>query len=139
MVKKIKRRRLAGKKIPAEALTLPEHERHEYPVFSFMHVSETHCLLSKWHGDELIQLIQAFKTMEQLKWTNISSNNGLRFKPIDKYSKPLPPNVSQDVTVCEFRVCDIKRVFGYRVGNVFRILWFDRGHEVCPWNKVKRA
>lgn len=139
MGKKIKNQPLAGKKIPVKALTLPDQERNDYPVFSFIHVSEQHCLLSEWQGEELLQLIRALKTMEQLRWTNVGSHGGLRFKPIDNYAKPLPFNVSPEVTVCEFRVCEVKRVFGYRVGNVFRILWFDREHEVCPWHKVRRV
>lgn len=122
MAKKIRNKPLTGSKIPIEALTLPYQERNEYPVFSFMHVSDQHCLLSDWSGDELIQLIQTFKIMEQLKWPNLKSHRGLNFKPIDKYSKPLPQDVSPDVTVCEIKVCEVKRVFGYRVGNVFRIL-----------------
>ena len=127
------------RRISSKVLEAPEEPRSDYPVFSFMHVADKHCLLSKWRGKELDELIEALKTMEQLTWDRIGTHNGLRFTPISNPAKPLPERVSPDETIYEIRVCSVKRVFGYRTGNVFRILWFDREHEVCPWHKVKRS
>ena len=118
--------------------TIPDESRHEYPVFSFLHVCERHCLLSEWQGQELIELVNAFKKMESVKWNQLFDHPGLNYEKIHKYSKPPPPQVSPDVTVYGFRVSEKKRVFGYRAGNVFRILWFDRNHEVTPYHKQRR-
>lgn len=126
-------------KIPAKALeAAPEHPRQNYPVFSFIHVSDKHCPLSNWRGKELNELIVTLQTMEQLTWDNMKAHKGLNIKPITKFAKPLPQRVSPDETIFEVKVCEVKRIFGYRTGNVFRVLWFDREHEVCPWRKVKR-
>lgn len=122
-------------------MTVETRSRDEYPVFSFRHVSENHCLLSEWKKDELSELLGAFRTMESLTWNQILGHSGLRFKKIDvtSCSKPLPSNVSDDIPLCEIRVCQKKRIFGYRVNNVFTVIWFDRSHEICPEGKVKKA
>lgn len=127
-------------KIPDSALCIKKIKEIGHPVFSFAHVCDKHFLISSWQKDELIELINTFKIMEELPWSRIHNHSGLRFKKIDKKSltKPLPDKVSPEVTVFEVRVCKVKRVFGYRMDDVFRILWFDRGHQVLPENKVRR-
>ncbi|KLU61103.1 hypothetical protein CEB3_c26730 [Peptococcaceae bacterium CEB3] len=82
-----------------DAFIHAEEPPSQYPVFSFVHVSGQHCLLSQWHGKELDQLITALQTMEQLPWDKIGTHNGLRFKPISNPSKPLPGKVSLDETI----------------------------------------
>lgn len=138
MKKKIPNQRPKGK-IPDKAIIVTQPEREDYPVFSFLHSSDQHCLLSDWRGDELSELIKAFKTMEALPWNQLQRHHGLGFKVVDSFSRPLPQAISPDETIFEVRVCQRKRVFGYRAGNVFRIIWFDRNHEICPEGKHRRA
>lgn len=121
---------IAGK-IPAKATELFNDIQEGHPVFSFRYACNNNCLLSDWHGKELDELIDTFKTMESMTWNDLLKHKGLRYKAIDKYTKQLPVNVSPDVTLCEIRVCQKKRIFGFRAGNIFRIIWFDRKHEVC--------
>lgn len=138
--KKINSPTIHSGKIPEKALIKPQQTPStEYPTFSFLHVCDNHCRLSAWQGQELIDLVNTFKKMESLTWVEIARHSGLRFKKIEGYTKPLPPDVSPEVTVYEVRVCEVKRLFGYRINNIFRVLWFDREHEVCPFNKQKRA
>jgi len=130
------------RKILPEAFIVPDEPRIEYPVFSFIHVSTQHCLLSEWKSNELIELLTALKHMESITWNQLPNHKGLDFTKIDtnRLSKPLPSNVSPEVSVYEISVCPKKRIFGYRIyGNIFRILWFDREHEVVPFRKVRRA
>ncbi len=110
------------------------------PVFSFRHVCENHCLLSAWQAGELTELLGTFKLMESLTWNQLVTNRhkGLDFRKEDNYTKSLPPPVSPEVDVCRVKVCEKKRLWGYRAGQVFRILWFDRLHEVVPYHKQKR-
>ena len=127
-------------KINPKAFTIEaEESKAGYPVFSFAHVCHNHCLLSEWKGKELIELLSTFKTMESVPWHEIRRHKGLNYKPIDGYSKPLPDFVSPDVTLHEVKVCKRKRFFGYRAGDVFRVIWFDREHEVCPYKKQRRV
>lgn len=114
---------------------------NEYPVFSFRHVCDNHCFLSEWQKDELLELLETFKKMESLTWNELVTNRhgGLDYRKETGLSKPLPAKVSPDVDVCRVKVCEVKRLWGYRVGNVFRVLWFDREHEIVPWHKVKRV
>lgn len=124
--------------IPATAtqITAP---KVKHPVFSFRHTSSNHCLLSDWQGTELLELIDTFKKMESLTWNEVLTHKGLQYKVIDKHSRALPPEVSKDVSICEIRICQRKRVFGYRIDDVFRVIWFDRNHEICPEGKQRRA
>lgn len=122
-----------------EAAVIAQPQKDNIPVFSFKYVSENHCLLSDWHGNELIELIEAFKIMESLSWNQVLTHSGLRYKKIDKLARPLPRTVSPDVAICEFRICQKKRVLGYRMGNIFRVIWFDRNHEICPIGKNRKA
>jgi hypothetical protein len=117
-----------------------ENAGKENPVFSFLHVCDNHCLLSAWQGQELLELISTFKTMESLTWNDLvlKRHRGLDYRKEEEYTKPLPPVVSQDVDVCRVKVDgNKKRLWGYRTNNVFRILWFDREHEVIPYHKQK--
>lgn len=131
---KIPKPQRAASKIPNSVTDIKEKTKSGYPVLSFKHVSDNHCLLSDWECAELKELIGAFKMLEEVPWTKLHSS-GLRLKSIDSFSKPLPPCVSPDETIYEIRVCIRKRVFGYRTGDIFRIIWFDRSHEICPEGK----
>ncbi|WP_338835892.1 MAG6450 family protein [Neomoorella thermoacetica] len=126
-------------KIPKKALELRQssYEEDGRPTFSFLHASDNDCLLCEWQKDELQQLVATFKKMEVLTWKEIWQHPGLDLHLVEP-SKPLPPGVSPDVTVYSINVDEKKRIYGYRAGNVFRLLWFDRNHEVCPYHKVKR-
>lgn len=126
-------------KIPSSALIVKDEHKSEYPVFSFIHSSDNHCLLCEWGKHELKELIRAFKMMEELKWTHLPTSP-LRLRKVDHYVIPLPKNVSPDETIYEISVDDEnKRLFGYRVDNIFRVLWFDREHSVAPYHKSKKA
>lgn len=129
--KRIPKREITSGSIPANATKTKDDNQMKFPVFSFKHVSENHCLLSDWQSAELIDLIKMFKTMESLTWNQVHSHKGLEYKQINNPKYPLPKTVSPDITICEVRACQKKRVFGYRIDNVFCVIWFDRNHEVC--------
>lgn len=124
---------LRGKDI-SKALELYEDswDRDDYPVFSFRHADNNRYLLSEWQEDELKSLIETFKKMESLKWSEINKHKGLNCKPVDPDVLPaeLPEMVSPDVTILQIRVSKKARIFGYRIKNVFHLIWFDRNHDV---------
>lgn len=127
-------------KIPAKATELHKQSTdNETPVFSFKHVCENHCQLSEWQKQELSILIGTFKAMENLCWKDVRKSAGLNMKPVtDSIVYSLPHSVPSDATIQEVKVDDGKRLFGYRAGRVFCIIWFDRNHEVIPYHKAKR-
>jgi hypothetical protein len=140
---KIKKPSFRTGKIPPKALVAQiDPDKIKYPVFSFLHVSESHCLLSEWQASEIDELIDTLKTIEQIEWDRIWVHKGLDVTkiPVSRLSIPLPTYVSEDETIYEFSVCSRKRIFGYRTNhNVLRIIWFDREHRVVPYRKNRKA
>lgn len=129
-----KKQTIAGKTISPDAFEIPDtgSTDHLNPVFSFMDVCPNHFQLSDWQGDELKALIACLRDMSGRKWSEVRMNKG--FKSVDPrtFSKELPQYISPEVTIYEFRVSKKARIFGHRVRNVFRVVWFDRNHEVYP-------
>lgn len=76
--------------------------------------------------------MDTFRLMEQLEWNQILTHTGLQMKKANTktLSKPLPCDISPDVTLYEIRVTQRARIFGYIFNNVFHLVWFDRRHEV---------
>jgi hypothetical protein len=44
----------------------------------------------------------------------------------DAIRRPIPPGVTEDVTFLAFRFHGMKPMVGYRVNEMFHIIWFDR-------------
>lgn len=139
-LKKIAKSKEKHNKIPIKATELHQQSTdNETPVFSFKHVCDKYCQLSNWQKQELSLLIGTFKTMESLYWKDVRRSAGLNMKPVtDSIVYPLPHTVPADATIQEVKVDDGKRLFGYRAGRVFCIIWFDRNHEVIPYHKPKK-
>lgn len=106
--------------------------------FGFLSVCDNHCLLSEWHGSELSELIGCFKKVERTIWKNILKDDGLDYKRHHHINLPLPKNFPPDATLDSIRVNQKMRLYGYRLNDVFYIVWFDREHLVCPVGKQKR-
>jgi hypothetical protein len=106
--------------------------------FAFLNVCNRHCLLSEWRGGELDDLISCFKKVESSLWKNILKDDGLNYEKHHHIAFPLPSNFPPDAALDSIRVTQKMRLYGYRVDNVFYIIWFDREHSVCPAGKQKR-
>lgn len=130
-----------SKKISEEATakaTQGDKTDHLNPSFRFTHADENRWCLSKWKAQEIEDLIHALKKIEKYTWSEIKSQGskkrgesvGCGFKIIKQH--PSPPNsVGEDAVISEMRVCEKKRVFGFRMDSIYYIVWFDRDHSVC--------
>lgn len=110
---------------------------HFIPVFAFDFVDDNKFCLWDADKDYHKSLISTLKQMRKLSWSEIKSHHGLQMKRIITRQK-LPPTVSQEITLLEIRVSQEGRVHGFRVNELFQILWFDPTHDVCPEDKIKR-
>jgi len=131
---KDEKRTLHGKKISPDAFKVVDSGStdNQNPVFSFQFTCANHFQLSDWQHDELKGLISKLRELSGKRWVEIKSLKG--FKPVDPatFSKQLPQNVPQDATIFECRTSGKARLFGYRINNIFHIVWFDRNHQVYP-------
>lgn len=110
------------------------NDNDQPPVFSFKHVDNNRYRLSEWWGDELDQLVETFKKMESLRWPDIHRHSGLDCKHVEPYEyiAELPEMISPDVKILQIRASKKSRIFGYRWKHVFRLVWFDKNHDVRP-------
>lgn len=119
--------------------TQGETTDHVNPSFRFAHVDGNRWCLSEWEASEIKDLMRSLKKIEGYSWLQIKSQGsksrggsvGCGFKIIKQHPS-LPSSVSDDVVISEMRVCEKKRIFGFRLGSVYYVIWFDRDHSVCP-------
>lgn len=126
-------------KVPASATTLKVESYDDMNVvISFRKVDHGKWTLSCWKGKELTDLIKCFQKIEEMTWKQVYKHDGLNYGVIEGLPKITHFKLSPDVSICEMRVCKVKRIFGYRDRNVFYIIWFDRDHSICPQNKNRK-
>jgi len=105
---------------------------HLSPVFSFIDTCQNHFQLHDWGREELKHLNDKFREYSKMTWSELRGIKGFQSVNPKTFSQPLPAHISPDVTVYECRISGKARLFGHRVNNVFRVIWFDRNHEVYP-------
>lgn len=128
---------IRDKRLSEKAVIAPEDTGstdHMPPVLSFKDVCPNHFQLEEWQGTELKQLVDTLKKLGNSTWQDALKIKGLGIKIVDPktFSKDLPEYISPDVSIYECRVSQRARLFGYRIRNVFHVIWFDRNHEVYP-------
>ena len=76
--------------------------------------------------EELKEFIFFAKKFESLPWRSIKTYKGFKFENIPEISAP--SNIEKDITLSSLRVSEKFRIIGYRQGDYFYIVWFDRNH-----------
>lgn len=128
----------AGRIIPGSATNEPEKTDDQSPSFRLTHADDNRYLVSSWKSEEIKDLIRALKKIERHTWAQIKSQGsktkgdsvGCGYKTITNHPK-LPDSISEDILLSEMRVCQTKRIFGFRIHSIYYIVWFDRTHEIC--------
>jgi hypothetical protein len=80
-------------------------------------------------------IVGTLRTFCELPWTGIHASDGLRPRPApdsQRRNAPRPPGLSPDVNITKIRASGKCRIYGYRDGDVFHLLWFDRNHLIMP-------
>lgn len=135
---KPKENKIGGKEINPNATnaSFGEDTDLQYPVFSFKY-SHSSYPLHDWGKRELKGLMKYLKMMESLTWKRIKTDGrdgSLRFTSINQrdFPKEIPSslNISPDETLIEITVGDPCRLFGFRTGRIFNVIWFDKNHNV---------
>lgn len=84
--------------------------------------------LWKLNKSEIKDFIAFAKKIENIKWNDIQKLKGLHYETISNLR--LPDNISKDITLKSIRVTQKFRIYGYRMGSEFYIIWFDPNHEL---------
>lgn len=133
-----KKNQISGSYINEEATRAKfgEDTDLQTPVFSFKYAHDSYPLFN-WGKRELKGLLRSLKMMESLSWKRIKADGrdgSLRYTSINQrdFPKDIPSilNISPDETLIELTVGDPCRLFGFRTGRIFNIIWFDKNHDV---------
>lgn len=125
-------------KVPQSALSIKNDIDYFKlnPVFRFSNIDQNKWRLYDWSSEEIKDLMDTFRKMEQISWHDLLKHRGLNLKKIEDVN--YPPHISPDESIYEIRVCKVKRIFGYINENIFNLIWFDRDHSVCPEGKNRK-
>jgi hypothetical protein len=132
--KRLKRRKSSGRgKIKApEGKPLVNYDLNP-PLFSLSHVATSHCITSCETPDRAA-FASRIRELSQLTWRQIKSTgrHGLGFEkiPRDKLRVGVPETITEDVKFIAFRFSGMKPMIGYRVNDIFHVIWFDRSLDV---------
>lgn len=98
--------------------------------------------LSHCTKDEVRAVVDALRMFTTLRWIDViqtggkdpRKKTGLHYEVHKDHSlrAQRPPGLSPEMRIASFRASQRFRVYGYHLGGVFHVLWFDRAHEICP-------
>jgi hypothetical protein len=99
-----------------------------------------HQCLSEWTPDELRALSAFCRNLAQMTWQQIVETGGRRkaglgWTPVNRGHLPgtdFLHSISEDISWMELRVTQVARVFGFRAGHAFFLVFLDRTHDIIP-------
>ena len=101
----------------------------EKPTFCLRHIDSHYCI-SSCDVNEKASFADTLRNLSQLTWSELRSSphRGMGCEKIarDALKRPIPPGITEDVTFLAFRFHGKKPMVGYRVNEMFHIIWFDR-------------
>lgn len=105
-----------------------------YPVFSFIYLQESHCI-SKCTKEEKVSFVDKMHILSKITWNQIWSapHLGLGCEKIEMgriTGAQIPPTIGLDVKFLALRFHGKKPMVGFRVDNIFHIVWFDRNFNL---------
>ena len=119
-----------GKRVEAgaSANSLVETD-NETPTFCFRYVDPDFCITC-CGKDDIAQFAKHLRKFCQMTWRQIilADRHGLGREKIASSSlkRPIPNHLTDDVTFIALRFSGLKPMVGYRSGNTFHAIWFDR-------------
>jgi|GEM_PF-5854777 len=99
-----------------------------------------HQCLSEWTTDELRAFSAFCRKLAQMTWQQIvetggRAKTGVGWTPVERSQLPKTDflhSISQDISWMELRVTQVARVFGFRAGHAFFLVFLDRTHDIIP-------
>jgi hypothetical protein len=133
MGKKIKR----SLKVESERIkypipvTIPSIQKR--PIFSFLYLQDNYCI-SKCNKEQKIGFVDTMRALSKLTWQQIMSapRHGLGTEKIkrDSIKVSIPDKITEDITFLAIRFHRLEPMVGFRVDNIFHIVWFDRDYTL---------
>lgn len=97
-----------------------------------------HQCLSEWTPDELRAFSAFCRKVAQMTWQQIVETGGrhktgLGWTRVERSQLPntgFLHTISEDISWMEMRVTQVARVFGFRAGHAFFLVFLDRTHDI---------
>ena len=107
---------------------------HLKPKFSLENLSKSHCL-SACSNDEKAAFADRLHEMSQLTWQQINNapRHGQGSETIVRDAikgSPIPSCITEDVKIISFRCIGKAPMVGYKVDEVFYVVWIDRAFDL---------
>jgi hypothetical protein len=88
-------------------------------------------------GDGLVEVLGKLKSFESMTWEEIDGPTGSHGVEVGKLSRDAQERLvrihQDDVDqLFSLRISGRRRVWGIMDEHVFRVLWWDPEHQVCP-------
>lgn len=103
------------------------------PSVCFHHLTDTVASLDDVDKDWLIQMLKQFKIFGGINWDDISKVKGLGWDRVPgknmKYT--IPKSIGKN-ELYHLYITRKSRVWGYRDGDAFQLVWLDPEHKVTP-------
>ena len=100
----------------------------ERPTFCLRFVDSSYCITSCSHEDKAA-FADKLRRMSLLTWNELinAPRHGMGFETIrrSEIRRPMPVQITEDVTLIAFRFSGKNPMFGYRMDGMFHIVWFD--------------
>lgn len=117
-------------KAPPETTKVLEKE---HMTISLRHLKVSHCI-SLCENEDKLSFVDKVRILTSKSWMEIGQfpRHGLGYEKIsrDSLRVAVPEHVTPDVSVLAFRFSGKKPMVGYKDGETFYVLWFDRSFDV---------
>jgi hypothetical protein len=127
----------------------PPSTQGDRPHFSFRYADRTsnESWVFKPDGEDASELFEFMCQMAELTWREIEGQrSGAHRKHHDQPIASIAPKARGYIakqkldetfgdTIFRFRLSGKKRLWGFRDGHVFYVVWWDAKHRVCPTEK----
>lgn len=111
-----------------EAEIRTDYDR-EKPTFCLRFIDPQYCI-SKCDRDEKSAFVDKIFRMSQMTWLQLrmADRHGMGSEKLARAAirRPIPAQISEEVAILAFRFSGLKTMVGYRQGQMFHVVWFDR-------------
>lgn len=135
MAERIKKptRAPAGRIVVTPEINYDDHP----PIFSLERLQNGRYCFSKMDVDHKASFAEAIFKRRNTSWAEIkkTGRHKLGFEKIDRksISAPIPKFITEEVDhFLAFRFSGMKPMVGYRLRDVFYVLWFDSSFDLYP-------
>jgi len=140
-------KRVATKQLPANQRSArtaagldPDSWRDDFPAWRF-HMLDTggpYCWTAIT-AEKAVSLQKRLAEFEKLRWREVLNQKSNHDWDIGELSRDaqrrLADEFPQIETLYQLRIQKRQRVYGYRIGNVLHLLWWDEKHRVYPMER----